>query len=94
MSETEVFMDSSMDGQEIVDKMQEALSQEIPGITYSTYLAPLEFESLQGNHLTFKCDDPYAKEAAETRYSSLILNALKYITHRDLEFSVISPAKY
>ena len=85
-------MDSSMDGQEIVDKMQEALSQEIPGITYSTYLAPLEFESLQGNHLTFKCDDPYAKEAAETRYSSLILNALKYITHRDLEFSVISPA--
>ena len=81
-------MDSLMDGSEIVDKMQEALSKEIPNITYTTYLAPLEFESLQGNHLTFKCDDPYAIEAAETRYASLILNALKYITHRDLEFSI------
>ena len=83
-------MDSLMDGKEIVDKMQEALSKEIPSITYSTYLAPLEFESLEGNHLIFKCDDPYAKEAAETRYATLLLNALKFITNRDLTFSINS----
>ena len=81
-------MDSSMDGQEIVDKIQEALRKEIPGITYSTYLEPLEFESLEGNHLTFKCDDIYAIEAAESRYSKLLLNALKFVTNRDITFSV------
>ncbi len=81
-------MNSSMDGKEIVEKMQEALSKEIPSITYSTYLAPLDFESLEGNHITFKCDSPYVKELAETRYASLLLNALKHITNRDLTFSV------
>ena len=81
-------MDSSMDGKEIVEKMQEALSKEIPIITYSTYLAPLDFESLEGNHITFKCDSPYVKEAADTRYADLLLNTLKYITNRDFTFSV------
>ena len=77
-----------MDGEEIVARMKEALSKEIPTITFNTYLLPLEFESLDGNHITFKCDDQFAKEAAETRYASLLLNALKYITNRDLTFSI------
>lgn len=81
-------MDSSMDGKEIVDKMQEVLSKEIPFITYSTYLAPLDFESIEGNHITFKCESHYVKEPAETRYATLLLNALKYITNRDFTFSV------
>ncbi len=81
-------MNSSMDGKEIVSKMQEVLSKEIPFITYSTYLAPLDFESIEGNHITFKCESRYVKEPAETRYASLLLNALKYITNRDFTFSV------
>lgn len=85
-------MDSSMDGKEIVEKMQEALSKEIPFIIYMTYLAPLKFNSLQGNHLSLKCDSPYVKEAAESRYADLLLNTLKFITNRDFTFSVISSA--
>ena len=81
-------MNSPMDGKEIVAKMQEVLSNEIPFITYATYLAPLDFESMEGNHITFKCDSQYVKEPAESRYASLLLNALKYITNRDLTFSV------
>ena len=81
-------MDSSINGKELVDKMQEVLSKEIPFITYSTYIAPLSFESINGNHIVFKCDSHYVKEPAETRYASLLLNALKYITNRDFTFSV------
>ena len=81
-------MDSSIDGKALVDKMQEVLSKEIPFITYSTYIAPLNFESINGTHIIFKCDSQYVKETAETRYSSLLLNALKYITNRDFTFSV------
>ena len=81
-------MNSPMDVKEIVAKMQEVLSNEIPFITYATYLAPLDFESMEGNHITFKCDSQYVKEPAESRYASLLLNALKYITNRDFTFSV------
>ena len=81
-------MDSSIDGNELVSKMQEVLSNEIPFITYSTYIAPLSFESINGNHIVFKCDSHYVKETAETRYAALLLNALKYITNRDFTFSV------
>ena len=81
-------MDSAMDGKEIVDKMQEALRSEIPPITYVTFLEPLEFESMEGNHITFKCNSRYEKEMAESRYATLILNALKFITSRDLTFSI------
>ena len=70
-------MDSSMNGQEIVDKMQAALKQEIPNITYSTYLEVLRYESIEGNHITFQCNSKYEKETAETRYASLRINAQK-----------------
>ncbi|MCI9063201.1 MAG: chromosomal replication initiator protein DnaA [Clostridia bacterium] len=83
-------MSSTIDGKALVDKMQEVLSKEIPFITYSTYIAPLSFESIDGTHIVFKCDSHYVKETAETRYSSLLLNALKYITNRDFTFSVHS----
>lgn len=81
-------MDSTIDGKALVDKLQEVLSKEIPFITYSTYIAPLSFESINGTHIVFKCDSHYVKEPAETRYASLLLNALKYITNRDFTFSV------
>lgn len=79
-----------MNGQEIVDKMQAALKQEIPNITYSTYLEVLRYESIEGNHITFKCNSKYEKETAETRYASLLINALKYVTNRDFTFSIHS----
>ena len=81
-------MDSTMDGQEIVDKMHEALKKEIPYITYTAFLEILEFESMEGNHITFKCAFDYDKQQTESRYSKVILAALKYVTNRDLTFSI------
>ena len=83
-------MDSSMDGQEIVDKMHEALANELPAITYTAFLSYLKFESMEGNHITFKVDYTYEKTQTEARYSKVILAALKFVTNRDLEFSIHS----
>ena len=83
-------MDSKLDGQEIVNKMHEALKKEIMPITYDTYVHPLQFESMEGNHITFKCNSVFEKQTAESYYGPLILNALKYVTNRELTFSVHS----
>ena len=88
MSEWRLKMDSSMDGQEIVDKMHEALINELPSITYTAFLSYLKFESMEGNHITFKVDYTYEKTQTEARYSKVILAALKFVTNRDLEFSI------
>ncbi|MBR0427890.1 MAG: chromosomal replication initiator protein DnaA [Clostridia bacterium] len=77
-----------MDGQEIVDKMHEALINELPSITYTAFLSYLKFESMEGNHITFKVDYTYEKTQTEARYSKVILAALKFVTNRDLEFSI------
>jgi len=84
-------MDSPMDGQEIVNKMHEVLKKEITPITYDAFISVLKFESIEGNHITFKCDYKYEKENAIARYSKLILSALKYVTNRDFDFSINIP---
>ena len=81
-------MDSAMDGQEIVNKMQDALRKEIPYITYTAFLEILEFESMEGNHITFKCAYDYDRQQTESRYSKVILAALKYVTNREFTFSI------
>ena len=78
-------MDSSIDGNEIVKRMKEALKEEIPFITYGTYIEPLEFEYIDGNTFAFSCDTIYLKDTIETRYGSLIKNALKYITNKNYD---------
>ena len=84
-------MDSPMDGQEIVNRMHEELKKEITPITYDAFISVLKFESIEGNHITFKCDYKYEKENAIARYSKLILSALKYVTNRDFDFSINIP---
>ena len=81
-------MDQQMNGQEIVNKMHEALQKEISPIIYDAFISYLKYESLEGNHLTFQCEYTYEKENTESRYSRLILSALKYVTNRDMEFSI------
>lgn len=87
-------MDSPMDGQEIVNRMHEELKKEITPITYDAFISVLKFESIEGNHITFKCDYKYEKENAIARYSKLILSALKYVTNRDFDFSINIPDNY
>ena len=60
-------MDQQMNGQEIVNKMHEALQKEISPIIYDAFISYLKFESLEGNHLTFQCEYTYEKENKKKR---------------------------
>ena len=81
-------MDSSMDGQEIVNKMHEIIKGQMLDFLYDSFISVLHFESINGNHITFSCEYDYEKTTAESRYSNLILNTLKEITNRDMDFSI------
>ena len=81
-------MDSPMDGQEIVNQMHNELKKEIPGVIYDTFLSYLKYESIEGTHITLSCDYTYEKTNVESRYSKIILNALKTVTNRDFDFSI------
>ena len=81
-------MNSSMDGQEIVNKMHEIIKGQMLDFLYDSFISVLHFESINGNHITFSCEYDYEKTTAESRYSNLILNTLKQITNRDMDFSI------
>ena len=87
-------MDSSTDGEVLLENLKNELRQIIPSIIFDPYILPLKFDSLEGNHITFINTNPYGKGLATSRYSNLILDNLKKLTNRDFTFSVIdTPSK-
>ena len=77
-----------MDEKQLMEKIKEVLVDEVPRISYATYIKPLDIESIDGNHITFKCESHYVKDPVETRYADLILNTIEFITNRRYTFSV------
>ena len=81
-------MDSNLDKDELMNKIKELLLPEISPITFTTFIFPLRIESINGSTIVFQCDSKYVKDPVETKYSSLILNTIQYITNREYTFSV------
>ena len=77
-----------MDEKQLMEKIKEVLVDEVPRISFATYIKPLDIESIEGNHITFKCESHYVKDPVETRYADLILNTIEFITNRRYTFSV------
>ena len=84
-------MDSNIDKNQLMDKIKELLKPEMSNISYTTYIDPLIITTIDNSHIVFQCTDHYRKDPVETKFSSLILNAIQYITNKDYSFSVISP---
>ena len=51
-----------MDEKQLMEKIKEVLVDEVPRISYATYIKPLDIESIDGNHITFKCESHYVKD--------------------------------
>ena len=81
-------MDELINEETLMNKIKELLTQEMTKISFATYIVPLSIESIQNNHITFKCDSHFVKDPVETRYASLILNTIQYITNKEYTFSV------
>ena len=78
-----------IDKDELLTKAKELLKEEVTSISYETWIKPLEIDSIQNNHIVFIANSEFQKDSVETRYSSLILNTLKFITNKDWSFSVV-----
>lgn len=74
---------------ELLAKAKSLLKEEVTSISYETWIKPLEIESIKENHIVFRATSEYQKDSIETRYSSLILNTLKYITNMNWSFTVV-----
>ena len=78
------------DNDMLMRKIQELMRQEVTPISFRTYFEPLIIESITDSHIVFQCDSHYIKDMLDTRYASLLLNTIQYITNKEYTFSVHS----
>ena len=71
-----------LDADAMMNKIKELLFQEMTKISFSTYIQPLSIESIDNSNIIFQCDSHYVKDLVETRYASLILNTIQFITNK------------
>lgn len=76
----------SIDKNVLLTKAKELLKEEVTSISYETWIKPLEIKSIKDNHIIFIANSEFQKDSIETRYSSLILNTLKFINNTDWSF--------
>ncbi len=74
----------------LMEKIKELLLPEMTNISFNTYIKPLSIKSMNKNHIIFNCDCHYKKDPLQTKYASLILNTIQYITNKEYTFSVHS----
>ena len=74
----------------LMEKIRELLLPEMTNISYTTYIKDLSIESINKNHIVFACDSHYMRDPIQTKYASLILNTIQYITNKEYTFSVHS----
>lgn len=83
----------TFDKKELIEKIKDELKKELTQISYTTWIAPLEIRSIDGNHIIFTTVSEYQKDFVETKYKPLLLNTLRFITNRDWTYSVIDLEK-
>ena len=83
-------MEPNIDKDELMNKIKELLEPEMSHISFTTYIEPLTIKSIDNSHIVLECRAHYVKDPIETKFSSLILNAIHYITNKDYTFSVVS----
>ena len=82
-----------LDPNDLMNQIRNLLRPEMSFVAFNTYINPLIIESMDNSNIVFQIDADYKKDMVENRYASLVLNALQYITNRNITFSVHSLEK-
>lgn len=83
----------TLDKDELLIKLKGLLEGEISQISYDTWIKPLEIEKIENDNIVFIATSEFQQDFIENKFNSLILNTLKYITNKELTFSVIEKSK-
>jgi len=70
------------------EKAKDLLKEELTGISFKTWIEPLEPLSLQNNSITLKANSIFQKDIIESRYLDLIKNTFSFVTKRDYNIIV------
>ena len=76
--------------EEILTKAKELLKPEVTNIAYTTWIVPLEIDSIENSIITFHVATNVHKDMIEGRYSDLIKNTFSFLTNIDYDIKVIS----
>ncbi len=79
----------SLEKKELLAQLKEALKPELTKISYDTWIATLDIQSLNNNSVVFTATNEFQKDFIENKFKDLISNALISVTNRELSFSVI-----
>ncbi|QNU66982.1 chromosomal replication initiator protein DnaA [Ruminiclostridium herbifermentans] len=78
---------------DIWNKTLELLKDEMTDISYNTWILTIEPISIDSNTITLGVPADFQKGILESRYSYLIKNSLKQITHKDYNIYFIIPSQ-
>jgi len=76
--------------QELLTKAKELLKDEMTKISYTTWIEPLELDSINENNIVLISDDPFKKEYVEARFHDLLVNTFNLILQKKCTVSILS----
>ena len=82
-----------IDKDELLSKLKDLLKNEVSTISYDTWIAPLDIDSIKDDHIVFIVISEFQRDFIENKFNSLIFNTLRYITNKEWTFSVIEQSK-
>ena len=69
----------------LLNEAKNILKDEMGGIAYSTWIKPLEIESIKDNKITLIVKSKLSKDAIESKFFELLINAFNVVTNRSFE---------
>ena len=79
----------------LLNEAKELLKEEVPRISFDTWIKILKIESMQDNNIVLSVDDPFKIDIIKNRYGDLITNTFNYILNRvcTVSFMLVSDSK-
>ena len=82
-----------IDKDELLTRLKEELKKEVSTISYDTWISTLGIDSIENDTVVFTVTSEYQQDFIENKFRSLVFNTLKYVTNKELNFSVIDISK-
>ncbi len=82
-----------IDKDELLARVKEELKKEVSTISYDTWISTLGIQSVENDTVVFTVVSEYQQDFIENKFRSLVFNTLKYVTNKELNFSVVDLSK-
>lgn len=78
---------------EIWDKTQNLIKTELTEVSFNTWIKTIEPISMEGNQIILGVPNDFTKGILNTRYATLINNAIKQVTSKKFEIEFVVPSE-